>query len=94
MQVTDENRFYKMPCLNLDNLCVDFRTQRHGVGRALVQWGILKADEQNIPIQTETSQQASQFYQRLDFHQIGKWQIRVPKSTEDITLIVMKRNPS
>jgi predicted N-acetyltransferase YhbS len=83
-------RFYKEPCYYLDNLAVDFRLQRRGVGAALVRRGLQAADALRLPAQTEAGPAGEGLYLTLGFKTIATWDIKLPQATP-ITLPVMKR---
>jgi predicted N-acetyltransferase YhbS len=83
-------RFYKEPCYYLDNLAVDFRFQRQGVGAALVQKGLETASDLRLPAQTEAGPAGEGLYRKLGFETIGMWELSLP-GAETLSLPVMKR---
>jgi GNAT superfamily N-acetyltransferase len=73
-------RFYTGPCWYLDNLAVDFRHRRRGVGRALVQWGLDRTPP-GLPAMTESGPMAEQLYRTLGFTVAGTWTVPLPART-------------
>ncbi|MCJ1272690.1 hypothetical protein MMC21_000477 [Puttea exsequens] len=81
---TLEERYYQERCYYLDNLCVDFRYQRLGIGRLLLDWGINIARQRKHSIGTEASVKGVGLYRKMGFEQVGLWKIA------DIEIPVMK----
>lgn len=75
LNLIDLNRFYAESCYYLDNLCVDFRYQRKGIGALLLDWGIKHARNQSLPIQTEAGPMGVGLYLKNNFKQIGVWEL-------------------
>jgi GNAT superfamily N-acetyltransferase len=92
-KVTKVVRFHRGSFLYLDNLCTDFRQERRGIGRALVLWGIEKAQSKNLPIRTETDFDIMRLYSRLGFRELGYWYVHTPEPTERIKLVVLEWEP-
>ena len=86
LNLIDLNRFYAESCYYLDNLCVDFRYQRKGIGALLLDWGIKHARNQRLPIQTEASPMGVGLYLKNNFKRIGVWELTVL----EMSLPVMK----
>ena len=63
--------FYQEPCYYLDNLCVDFRYQRLGIGSLLLQWGLEVANEKKLCVGTEASPKGHGLYLKYGFEQSG-----------------------
>ncbi|CAF3444562.1 unnamed protein product [Fusarium graminearum] len=59
----------------LDNLTVDFRFQRRGIGKELVQRGLEEATRINLPAMTEASLKGEGLYYRLGFEKIAVWDV-------------------
>lgn len=89
-QLTSSNSNDKEPQLYLDNLCADFRVQRRGVGRALVEWGKDKAHHQGVPINTETNPENVAFYEKLGFQEVGKWGVHTPDPLRKVELSILQ----
>jgi predicted N-acetyltransferase YhbS len=51
-------------------LCVHREAQRQGVGAALVQWGLKRSIEENLPAYLEASTAGFPLYQKLGFKKI------------------------
>jgi hypothetical protein len=86
-------RFQKGSFLYLDNICTDLRLERHGIGRALLLWGMEKAQSKNLRIKTETHPGIVQFYSRMGFSELGEWTVLTPEPTQNIKLIVLGWEP-
>jgi GNAT superfamily N-acetyltransferase len=82
-------RFYSDPCYYLDNLCVDFRYQRMGIGTALAEWGIESARTERLPVGTEAGPMGVGLYRKLGFEEVGVWRVQIPGG-EDIEMPVMR----
>jgi GNAT superfamily N-acetyltransferase len=61
----------------LDNLCVDFRYQRLGIGTLLVEWGLRVAREKGLWVGTEASQKGLGLYLKEGFKQVGWFTVAV-----------------
>ena len=70
-----ERDFYHDRCFYLDNLCVDFRYQRLGIGGLLLQRGMKIARQKRIDIKTEASEKGVGLYRKAGFEQIGEWEV-------------------
>jgi predicted N-acetyltransferase YhbS len=88
------HRFYGKSCLYLDNLCVDFRLQKSGIGAALVDWGIVKSNEAELDIKTEAAPDGVPFYLKMGFERIGDWVVHMPDPDDNMVLAVMQRKHS
>src|SRR5450432_4299632 len=77
-------RFYANSCYYLDNLCVDFRYQRLGIGRALLEEGLDSARRVGLPVQTEAGSMGLGLYQKLGFEQIGIWKLKLVKDEDTV----------
>lgn len=75
----------------LDNLCVDFRLQKSGIGASLLAWGIEKSREAGLEMKTEAATTGAPFYEKFGFEKIGDWDIHMPDPADNIVLVVMKR---
>ena len=74
-----EKDFYKGPCFYLDNLCVDFRCQRMGIGTLLLENGIDIARQKKLPVGTEASAKGAGLYTKLGFEEgwnLESWAVR------------------
>jgi len=72
---------------------VDFRLQKLGIGRLLLNWGIELSTQSSLPIMTEASIEGSKFYEKFGLEKVGDWTVHMPNPKESVTLAVMKRNP-
>ena len=63
--------FYQQSCYYLDNLCVDFRYQRHGIGSLLLKWGLKVADEKMLSVGTAAGPKGHGLYLKHGFKQTG-----------------------
>jgi GNAT superfamily N-acetyltransferase len=70
-----EKEFYQKRCFYLDNLCVDFRCQRMGIGTFLLESGINIARQKKLAVGTEASVKGAGLYRKLGFEQIGDWKV-------------------
>jgi predicted N-acetyltransferase YhbS len=59
----------------LDNLTVDFRFQRRGIGQQLVQKGLEEAARLKLPAMTEASFEGKGLYYKLGFQKIAVWDV-------------------
>lgn len=75
MLIDKFSRFYKKPCYYLDNLCVDFRYHRLGIGKILVDSGIQEARRRDLPVGTEASPKGEGLYRKMGFEQVGVWTV-------------------
>jgi GNAT superfamily N-acetyltransferase len=88
-------RFYAKSCFYLDNLAVDFRYQRLGIGRALLDWGIKHARGIGLPVQTEAGPMGVGLYRKAGFEQVGIWKVKMVGSADgkkEMELPVMRRS--
>jgi len=69
--------FYAKSCYYLDNLCVDFRYQRMGIGGKLLEWGIEKAKGLSLDVQTEAGPMGVGLYRKMGFEQVGVWGVKM-----------------
>ena len=69
--------FYQDSCYYLDNLCVDFRYQRLGIGSHLLRWGMQVAIERKLPIGTEAGPKGHGLYLKHGFKQIGWFTVAI-----------------
>jgi predicted N-acetyltransferase YhbS len=83
------NRFYKEPCYYLDNLAVDFRFQRKGIGGVLVQWGLENARRLELSACTEAGPMSEGLYTKMGFQKVGDWTVPLP-GREDLTMPVLR----
>lgn len=83
--------FYADNCYYLDNLCVDFRCQRMGIGQRLVAWGVDRARGNRLPIQTEASPKGRSLYLKVGFQQIGTWTISIPHYDQELVEMPVMR---
>jgi ribosomal protein S18 acetylase RimI-like enzyme len=70
-----EKDFYQEPCFYLDNLCVDFRCQRMGIGTLLLENGIDIARQKKLAVGTEASVKGIGLYTKLGFEKVGTWKV-------------------
>lgn len=70
-----EKEFYQEPCFYLDNLCVDFRYQRMGIGTFLLESGIGIARQKRLAVGTEASLKGAGLYRKMGFAQVGNWKV-------------------
>jgi predicted N-acetyltransferase YhbS len=75
----------------LDNLCVDFRLQKLGVGSRMMKWGLSNAEERRLSIMTEASPEGAAFYERHGLKKLGDWVVIMPVPSDTIKLVVMCR---
>jgi ribosomal protein S18 acetylase RimI-like enzyme len=59
----------------LDNLTVDFRFQRRGIGSALLQDGIQEGQRRGLPIKTEAGPAGESLYYQAGFEKVGEWKV-------------------
>jgi len=59
----------------LDNLTVDFRFQRRGIGSALLQDGIQEGQKRGLPITTEAGPADESLYYQAGFEKVGEWKV-------------------
>ncbi|KAK0507544.1 hypothetical protein JMJ35_010067 [Cladonia borealis] len=83
-------RFYATGCYYLDNLCVDFRHQRRGIGTCLVEQGLQHARGKGLAVQTEASPKGLGLYQKLGFKNIGTWRVPLVVGEEFMELPVLR----
>jgi len=67
----------------LDNLTVDFRAHRLGIGHQLLTEGLEEASRMGLDVSTEASAKGEHLYRKAGFKQVGVWQV------EDIVMPVM-----
>jgi ribosomal protein S18 acetylase RimI-like enzyme len=58
---------HRLTCIDLGSLAVDPDFSGRGIATQLVQWGINKAEEDNVPAFLEASPAALGLYKRLGF---------------------------
>jgi GNAT superfamily N-acetyltransferase len=88
-------RFYAESCYYLDNLCVDFRYQRLGIGHALLEPSLENARQAGLPAQTEAGPMGVGLYRKLGFKQIGIWKVKLVNSEQsEMELPVMRKEIS
>lgn len=63
--------YYQESCYYLDNLCVDFRYQRLGIGSLLLRWGLDVAHEHKLQVGTEAGPKGFGLYLKHGFKQVG-----------------------
>jgi GNAT superfamily N-acetyltransferase len=85
-------RYHDGVFLYLDNICVDFRVARSGVGTRLLEWGIQEAAALQVPIKTETTGNNVQFYENSGFRNIGQWTVNGFQQATGMSLHVMQRD--
>jgi GNAT superfamily N-acetyltransferase len=81
--LTHFSRFYANSCYYLDNLCVDFRYQRMGIGGKLLEWGIETAKGKGLGMQTEASPMGVGLYRKMGFQQVGVWGVKMVGTRSD-----------
>ncbi|KAF4454933.1 acyl-CoA N-acyltransferase [Fusarium austroafricanum] len=59
----------------LDNLTVDFRFQRRGIGKELVQKGLKEAARLDLPAMTEASIRGESLYYKMGFEKMAIWDV-------------------
>jgi GNAT superfamily N-acetyltransferase len=62
---------YQESCYYLDNLCVDFRYHRLGIGTLLLQWGLDVAHNNKLWVGTEAAPKGLGLYLKHGFKQVG-----------------------
>jgi len=77
LQTSYIHRFYAKSCYYLDNLCVDFRYQRLGIGGKLLEWGIETAKGKGLGVQTEAGPMGEGLYRKMGFKQVGVWGVKM-----------------
>lgn len=82
-------KYYKDPCYYLDNLAVDFRYQRRGIGGILVKGGLDTARRLNLPACTEAGPMSKGLYAKMGFEKVGDWTVELP-GREDLAMPVMR----
>ena len=87
--LTIYRRYYRSPCYYLDNLVVDFRYGRRGIGSVLVEWGISKAAGLGLNCQTEAGPMSQPLYSKLGFTKVGDWTVELSEG-ERLVMPVMK----
>ncbi|KAJ9614648.1 hypothetical protein H2200_002785 [Cladophialophora chaetospira] len=63
--------------LLLTNLCTAVEWRKKGAAKALVQWGLEKAQEMGIPAYCEASEMGLYVYQSLGFEKVGVLETRI-----------------
>lgn len=86
-------RYHSGSFLYLDNLCVDFRLPRAGIGTALLKCGIQDASAFGYPIITETTKDIVSFYEKSGYRILGDWVVHAPLPSQSLTLAVLRREP-
>jgi GNAT superfamily N-acetyltransferase len=74
---TDLYSYYQETCYYLDNLCVDFRYQRLGIGTLLLKWGLEMADQHKLWVGTEAGPKGFGLYLKHGFKQVGWFEVAV-----------------
>lgn len=72
---------YQESCYYLDNLCVDFRYHRLGIGTLLLKWGLEVAQKHKLWVGTEAAPKGLGLYLKHGFKQVG-WFIVVVHDVE------------
>ncbi|KAH8685514.1 acyl-CoA N-acyltransferase [Tricladium varicosporioides] len=73
-----QTELYTAPHVYLDNLTVDFRCQRKGIGRLLMDAGVSRAREtggEGVSLVTEASLMGLGLYLKVGFKEVGKFVI-------------------
>lgn len=73
----------------LSVLAVHPQRQRQGIGRSLVQWGLEKARQEELPVGLEASVKGTSLYEKLGFRTVNEAQL-IP----GITMRAMLWEPS
>jgi ribosomal protein S18 acetylase RimI-like enzyme len=76
----------------LDNACVDFRYQRCGIGKQLLQWGLDIAREKKLSVVTEASPQGLGLYTKLGMKQVGWLEPKTGENEEEMKMPVLRLN--
>ena len=63
--------------LNLLRLATHPDYQRHGAGTVLVQWGLAKAENENLAVTLFSSPMGERMYSGLGFHEVGQVRVHV-----------------
>ncbi|CAG8976480.1 hypothetical protein HYALB_00010616 [Hymenoscyphus albidus] len=85
-------QFYNLPnpTLYLDALCVDFRYQRHGIGKQLLETGLDLAKAKGWDVWTEASPMGLGLYLKMGFRQVGEFVVGEPEVGEGVRMPVLK----
>jgi len=73
----DLSSYYQESCYYLDNLCVDFRYQRLGIGTLLLQWGLDVAHNNELWVGTAAGPKGLGLYLKHGFKQVGWFTVDV-----------------
>jgi GNAT superfamily N-acetyltransferase len=79
--------------LVLDDLVTDPRYLRRGAGKALVNWGLAKAREEQVPITLTSSPLGRNLYRYLGFEELAYVDCGVEDSGEKVAFSVMVWTP-
>ncbi|CAG8949132.1 hypothetical protein HYFRA_00004754 [Hymenoscyphus fraxineus] len=85
-------QFYNLPnpTLYLDALCVDFRYQRRGIGKQLLETGLNLAKVKGWDVWTEASPMGLGLYLKMGFRQVGEFVVGEPDVGGGIRMPVLK----
>lgn len=59
----------------MQKLSVDPNWQRKGIGRMLLQWGLERAQEENVPVGLDSTEVGEILYRKVGFEKIGTFEM-------------------
>jgi len=83
--------------IDLHLLHTDPKFQRRGAASQLVNWGLQKADELNLPTYLESSPSAHHFYQKLGFKDLQAFSLDLSQyggGSEPFVTPIMLKEPT
>jgi GNAT superfamily N-acetyltransferase len=75
--------------LELADCVADPKYQRRGAGKALLEWGLKKAREANVPVTLTASPMGRELYLHLGFRELGLFDCGVEGEEERVRTWVM-----
>ena len=60
----------------------------------MIEWGVRKAHEMQVPIKTEASGEGTAFYKRVGFKPLDEWIIPTSGGADQVRLAVLQMDPS
>ncbi|KAF9630654.1 hypothetical protein BFW01_g1216 [Lasiodiplodia theobromae] len=64
------------------DVAVDPKFQRRGVARMLLEWGMARAEKENVPVHLSATPAGAPLYRSLGFRGVGKWTWRPNQEAE------------